>query len=136
MAQEAPNPRLYVKPFASFSPLFRQDLCTRNSNLNSPTSDDVGSLLQGVPLNTALGLGEFIKLDQHGDSESSDNSNNDNNNVTLNRDYPGLVPRLMDEICLRAGCTWRNSYTIHGALPPNRTYSDLLVWSTETYDIS
>jgi hypothetical protein len=127
MAQEAPNPRLQAKPFASFSPLFRQDLCTRSSNLNS--ADDIGSLLQGVALNTAMGLGEFVKLDHQ-------QNGSDDNNVTLNRDYPGLLPRIMDEICWRAGCTWRNSYTVLGALPPNTTWSELLIWTTETYDIS
>lgn len=100
-----------------------------NLTLHRSNMSNVGNLLQGVALDTNILLGEFIKFDHHGNEEML-------SNMTLNPDFPGLMARLMDEICSRAGCSWRNTYSILGALPPNRTYSELIIWSTETYDIS
>jgi hypothetical protein len=141
MAQEAPNSRLQISLFTAASSSssssssqpssFRQDFC----NLTT---------LQGVALNSNILLGEFIQFDFVHSGDVAKNENNENeqqqqvlNDMTLNADYPGLMARLMDEVCARAGCTWRNTYSISSAvLPPNRTYSDLLHWATETYDIS
>jgi hypothetical protein len=148
MAQEAPNPRLQqLPPFttsATTTTSFRQDFCNltahNNSSNMSSSINNIGSILQGVALNSNILLGEFIQFDFHGGGNDQNNNNNNiilNNNMTLNADYPGLMARLMDEICVRAGCTWRNTYSItSAALPPNRTYSDLLVWATDNYDIS
>jgi hypothetical protein len=132
MAQQAPNASLQIEPFTAVPTSFRQDFCTlsRSANLTN-----IGSLLQGVALNTNILLGEFIKFDK-GDEDNFDNDNAQMLHMILHPNYPGLMARIMDEICLRAGCTWRNSYSIIGAIPENTTWSDLLYWSTDTYDIS
>jgi hypothetical protein len=146
MAQEAPNPRLQIPPFAE-TPSFRQDFCniTRHKNNNSNYTSNIGSLLQGVALNSIILMGEFIKFENNGETNSAAadifNYNNDQmlNRLTLPQQsnaYPGLVARIMDEVCRRAGCTWRNTYSIVGAIPPNTTWSELLIWTTEVYDIS
>lgn len=53
---------------------------------------------------------------------------------------PGLYAIIMDELARRAQFSWRNSY---GVVPPldsdtdgNKTWSDLLQWSVETFDIA
>lgn len=48
---------------------------------------------------------------------------------------------IQDELALRAGFSWRNSYGVADPLDErdinqNRTWSDLLKWSTEVYDIA
>lgn len=116
-----------------YIPSFRQDFC--NLTLHSSNMSNVGNLVQGVAMNTVILLGEFIKFD-NGDHDNFDNDNEQMRRMTLNPNYPGLVARLMDKICLRAGCSWRNNYSIIGAMPPNTTWSELLIWTTETYDIS
>jgi hypothetical protein len=141
MAQEAPNPRLSVEPLAAVTS-FRQDFCTRisvndDASMMMMNDDiDIGGLLKGVALHAAIGLGEFIKFDDVHEQPPGETNNAGVSRTVLNADYPGLVARLLDELCRRAGCTWRNSYTILGPLPPNATWSELLIWSTDMYDIS
>jgi Ligand-gated ion channel len=52
--------------------------------------------------------------------------------------YPGVAGVLLDELAARAGFDWRQSYGI--IRPPlvgtNQTYTDVLVWSTDFYDVS
>jgi hypothetical protein len=54
-----------------------------------------------------------------------------------NNDGPLFVV-LLDELARRAGFQWRNSYGVVVPLPANSsyTYSDLLLWEVETYDIA
>jgi Ligand-gated ion channel len=53
---------------------------------------------------------------------------------------PGLFVVILDEIARRGGFRWRNTYSaidpIDAALDGNKTWSDLLVWETEHFDIS
>jgi hypothetical protein len=53
---------------------------------------------------------------------------------------PGIMPVLLDELGRRAGFKWRNSFAtgngISKAEDGNKTYTDLLIWSTDSYDIS
>lgn len=58
----------------------------------------------------------------------------------IDENSPGTFSILMDEIARRAGFSWRNSYGV--VLPidseedGNRTWSDLLEWEVNVYDIS
>jgi hypothetical protein len=139
-AQEAPNP-LYQIPAFSTPPAttnhnnrstFRNDVChlaaRRGEDLELP------EILRGVELHPLLMLGEFTNMDYEYDS----NNNNTVINVTLNKDYPGLVPLLMDELCERAGCTWRNTYAAYGydVLTENHSFDELALWSTEVFDVN
>jgi hypothetical protein len=142
MAQgEAPNARLQRAPFSMHTPSsFRQDFCNITWH-NSKNFSNIGSLLQGVELNSIILMGEFIKFATAEDDEKDkDIFNYDNDEMKTLRlndaNYPGLVARIMDEVCRRAGCTWRNTYSIVGAIPANTTWSDLLIWTTDMYDIS
>ena len=48
---------------------------------------------------------------------------------------PGLQAVLMDELARRAGFTWRDSFGIF-VDPTNETWTELLDWSVDSYDIS
>jgi hypothetical protein len=52
---------------------------------------------------------------------------------------PGVAVLMLDEIARRAGFSWRNSYGAGKALnvnDGNKTWTDLLKWSVDFYDIS
>ena len=59
------------------------------------------------------------------------------NEVTgLDNDYPGMFPKILDEIAERGNFTWRQSFGIvTNKQQPNKTYTDLLQWGTQNYDI-
>jgi Ligand-gated ion channel len=53
---------------------------------------------------------------------------------------PGLFALVLDELATRAGFHWRNTFVTHPPLDPttdgNRTWTDILSWSIETFDVS
>lgn len=56
---------------------------------------------------------------------------------------PGFWIKILDELALRAGFSWRHSYGIvrplfvdNNSFNPNATTTDLLVWTVNTYDFS
>lgn len=63
-----------------------------------------------------------------------------NHDGVINPEEPGLFAVLLDELARRAGFQWRNSYGIVNPLTKdedgNRTWSDLLSWETQTYDLA
>ena len=58
----------------------------------------------------------------------------------IDANSPGTFSILMDEIARRAGFFWRNSYgvvlPIDSEVDGNRTWSDLLEWDVNVYDIA
>ena len=52
----------------------------------------------------------------------------------------GINANILDELAKRGGFTWRNRFGTgkgrNEAEDGNKTYGDLLIWSTDTYDIS
>ena len=64
----------------------------------------------------------------------------ENGTIPQNRSELGLTAVILDEVAERAGFTWRNRFgsdkSINEAEDGNKTYTDLLIWSTDTYDIS
>jgi hypothetical protein len=117
--QEGPNP-LYETNMFNTSQNFRQDFC---EVYKSVARGDIllANALQDIDLRALVIQGQFFRFDDG----------------TINEDYPGLEGVLMDEICHRAGCTWRGSYaTVGEPIDEGKTWTDLLLWSTETYDIS
>jgi hypothetical protein len=65
-----------------------------------------------------------------------------NNTPVIDADQPGILVEMMDEMALRAGFTWRNSFglldlsTIEHDLAQNTTLDDLLQWTVESFDVS
>jgi hypothetical protein len=58
----------------------------------------------------------------------------------IKEDDPGLFVVILDEIAKRAGFQWRHTYSaidpIDSMIDGNRTWSDLLLWELEHFDIS
>lgn len=119
-AQEAPNADLST-PIFNTTQVFRQDLCERYLQVESGEID-LADALSGLPISTIF--------------ESTDDNFVMTDGV-IDETYPGLVSRLLDDICKRAGCTWRDSYTLlDGALEEGRSFTELLDWMTSTYDLA
>lgn len=122
----------------------RQDMCERYDmvRLGNITLRDA---LQGMELRSLMRVGDFFRYTDEDGIDPLD---------------PGLLAVMMDELARRAGFTWRNSFGVVHKLPdkppvenneessgnslaPNATiaaapltFTDLLIWSTETYDLS
>lgn len=134
-AQEAPNARIqldrmFERPTTATAGTFRNDLCGITYGYDGKT---LGSALSGVAIRPALVEdSEFVNFDYEYDETGGVVVNR-----TLNETYPGLVPRLLDEVCERANCTWRDSYALvsYGGLRSNETFMDLLLWTTDVYDL-
>ena len=60
------------------------------------------------------------------------------NNETGIQPYGGIVAEIMDELSARAGFTWRDSFGIYDvpAGGENETWTDLLIWSIDNYDLT
>ncbi|CAB9498091.1 receptor ionotropic, delta [Seminavis robusta] len=99
---------------------YRQDLCERYRTY-SENGESIEFALEGLQLHTAAITGNFFILDNKG---------------ALNQEYPGLGARLLDQLAERGRYTWRNSFAAYGEPGENRTYTQLLLWSTEYYDVS
>ncbi|CAB9503615.1 receptor subunit 1 [Seminavis robusta] len=55
----------------------------------------------------------------------------------LPTENPGLIAELMDAVAARANFTWRDSFGVtEWPQQYNMTWTELLVWSTENYDIA
>ena len=56
----------------------------------------------------------------------------------IDKENPGLVAHILDYIAAQANFTWRNSFGVYTAddKGTNKTWTELLKWTTDTYDIS
>lgn len=63
-----------------------------------------------------------------------------NEEGVIDEENPGLFAIILDELARRAGFSWRNSYgvvlPINSTTDGNKTWTDLLLWEVETFDIS
>ena len=59
----------------------------------------------------------------------------------LNRDNPGILVNIMDQLATRGEFRWRDSFGV-GLTPDsygsnnNTTFSGILMWALDTYDVS
>lgn len=136
LAQEAPY---YTTPqFTEYTTTIegthRQDVCDRS---RAVTSKEIAlrDALRGLQLRTGIFAEEYLELTPYVDEDGMTTTNG---TMVLNEEYPGLLAILLDELAARAGFTWRNSYgiTVEPEGTGNRTFTDLLVWTASTYDIS
>lgn len=98
----------------------RQDLCGRYIDVLEGRRTMRDSL-RGLELRPILRVGKFFRYsDQFGIDEND----------------PGIMALLLDEIGRRAGFTWRQSFAVTYGPSPNTTFSDLLVWSVQNFDLS
>lgn len=115
-----------TSPYMKTTGTFRNDFCDLSNQVTVTQTLALDDALRGTNIHVALMQGEFANFDV----------NNDDGSILLDEGYPGLVPRLLDEICERAGCTWRDTYAAPAySERKGRSYTDLLKWSIDVYDI-
>ncbi|KAL7566316.1 hypothetical protein ACA910_013639 [Epithemia clementina (nom. ined.)] len=125
-SQEAPY--YTIKKFAPVS--YRQNICERQRQI---FEDELAlpQALQGLNLSVVFtnykdaGSKPFFTLNEAG---------------VIDADKPGLFAIILDELARRAGFAWRKSYgvvdPIDAVVDGNRTWTDLLEWETQSYDVA
>ena len=101
---------------------YRQDVCDRYEAFTNGTVE-LKDALAGMDLNVLMSAYEEGYFNY--DSEFG-----------INPDYPGLSAVLMDELARLGNFRWRNSFGISDAPYGNHSWTDLLVWGTEVYDMN
>lgn len=109
---------------------YRQNLCERQWQI----------FLDELPLPQALqGLNLSVVVTNYKD-EGSKPFFALNSAGVIDVEQPGLFVVIMDELALRAGFSWRQSFGVvdpmDATIDGNLTWTDLLVWETRTYDIA
>lgn len=110
--------------------IFRTNVCQRQQLLYEGKID-LRTALNGLNLSVAItnyqipNENYFFTLSPTGGIKEED---------------PGLFVVILDEIARRAGFKWRNTYSaidpLDSAIDGNRTWSDLLRWELDHFDIS
>jgi hypothetical protein len=121
---QAQSPSLTATPF-DYSVRHRQSVCERQQLFfDANGTMDLRDTLTSLQLRPFLELGRFFHLDE----------NNDNGAIPTQD--PGILVVLLDEVAARGGFTWRESYGVFSIGDRgNGTFSELVKWSVETYDI-
>jgi len=120
--QSKPNETLVTSQF-DYSRTFRQDVCSVAS-FNNNTFDFHEHGLMGKSLNVWLYNDSYVNTREDG---------------SIDDDDPGIVVLVLDKMAEMANFTWRDSFvldTFDFRNPQNRTFTDLAVWATKTYDIA
>lgn len=120
-AQEGPT--LFLEPFSSANSANRQDFCQRHDELfrNGRDELDLRHALRGKQIRSIITLTSYFNLTEDG---------------TIDEENPGIVADLLDELATRGGFTWRDSFGVVKGPGKNRTWTDLLGWATEEFDVA
>jgi len=97
---------------------FRTNFCERHNEVENGTTE-MRHALKGLNINPALYENQ-INTATGGIDEAN----------------PGIAVKMMDEIARRAEFTWRDSYGLVEPPNPNQTWTDVLVWSIEKFDLN
>ena len=121
--QESPNPTIQLPNQFDTTLDFRSNVCERQHQYHEGQIVNLEDGLEGIELQTFMVVGPYFRLDQ--DSKVSE-------------DYPGLYAVLLDELAKRGKFSWRNSFATSLIEAPieGKTWTELLMWSVNTYDIS
>lgn len=105
----------------------RQNICDRYRQYEANETAQLRHALNGLQLHAGLGESLYFETMMGPDGEPM-----------INPNYPGLAAVLMDELALRAGFDWRNTFGVfyEPDSTTNRTYNELAVWATEFYDVT
>ena len=137
---------------------YRQNVCDRY-NMFDTKQIELRDVLSGMELHPILQIGEYVKLDPKtgGINDAVEDGNDDDENGGEHR-HPGFIVTILDELATRGNFTWRDSFGItygpNTIIPTdaedagddpsmnndvqyvNATWTDLVKWSVEMYDIS
>jgi hypothetical protein len=122
------KPAFEARPFEDVES-FRQNVCDRAVKVESGEVE-LRESLEGLQLRPIMGDPNYFNLDL--------------STGGIDATYPGLIAVLLDELARRAGFTWRDSYgviqnaegNLKDVVPPNRTWTEVLAWSVDQYDLS
>ena len=117
--------RTFNTPPFQYNVTYRQDVCSRYDQFRNGEID-LRDSLRGLELRPLIGNYDYFNYD-------------DENGI--DKDDPGLLGDLMDELGQRAGFTWRNSFGVLDSPSSSSennitwTWTDMLLWGIETYDV-
>ena len=117
-AQEVPT--LSMDMF-TYNFTYRQDVCDRHDNFYNGDVE-LRNALSGFELHSLIRVGEYFNIDE--------------DTGGIDEEDPGLVAVILDELSERGGFTWRDSYGVTDGPGENKTWTDLVVWAVEAYDVS
>jgi len=124
------EPSIVVEKFDK-SVKYQTNVCDRQRLLWNNDSVALPDALAGLNLTVA------ITNYQTGKEQGFFSLNKDGK---IDEDYPGLFAVILDELALRAGFSWRNSFAVYEPLNSetdvNKTWTDILEWAIYTFDIS
>jgi hypothetical protein len=103
------------------SAVHRQNVCQRQRMLDGGTVT-IRNALSGLALRPGVFQAEFFNIREE--------------DGTINPEDPGLIAELLDELGRRGNFTWRDSFGITVDPENGRTFTDLLVWTSNTYDMT
>lgn len=118
----AQEPSIIIPPFVNdTNKRARQNVCNRFKAYDRGEVP-LRQALEGLALRPLFTDESFFHLDETG---------------KLDETYPGMIPKIMDEVARRAGFTWRDSYGLTTGPPKgsNKTWTDLLLWGTDYFDV-
>lgn len=123
------SPFYQVAKFDS-SVSYRTNVCERQRKLYADNIS-LSDALQGLSLSVVL-----TNYQAPGDTPFFTLTNDTN---IIDPDEPLLFAIILDELAERAGFTWRNSFgtvlPIDSSTDGNKTWTDLLEWEVETFDL-
>ncbi|GFH55628.1 hypothetical protein CTEN210_12104 [Chaetoceros tenuissimus] len=117
-----PNANLTV-PLFSTDTSFRQNFCDIQSQFHNGEVE-LRTAFEGRDLHVSLTYDpDYVFRNEDG---------------SINLENPGLLVQLLDEIALRGKFSWRDTFVWedYNALTEDKDWTDLLLWSVDSYDIS
>lgn len=117
-----PNTDLYVPQF-NVTVTMRQNFCELQSKFHAGEIDLL-TAFEGQKLNVAIG------------DEPNYVNFSDESRTSINSEDLGIAVKIFDEISKRGKFTWKDSFALEGSPPSGTTYTELLDWSVNTYDVS
>eukprot|EP00588_Corethron_pennatum_P029704 CAMPEP_0194313844 /NCGR_PEP_ID=MMETSP0171-20130528/10691_1 /TAXON_ID=218684 /ORGANISM="Corethron pennatum, Strain L29A3" /LENGTH=567 /DNA_ID=CAMNT_0039068977 /DNA_START=114 /DNA_END=1817 /DNA_ORIENTATION=- len=119
-AQELPNKTYQTNQFNT-TVTFRQNVCGIQERYNRGEITNLENALKGTELRTVNAISQYFRLDETG---------------ALDEEYPGLTAVLLDELARLGEFAWRDTYAVTPAPIKGKTWTHLLQWTSETYDVS
>lgn len=142
--QESPSLQLDMY---TYNTTYRQDVCYRHDLFYNGTVE-LRDALSGFNLHVFVPVWDdfYFKLRTILDEEEQQQTTSSveenaysappTTNVVIDETNPGLIADVLDELSRRANFTWRNTFGYNVGPGPNKTWTELLQWSIEAYDIS
>lgn len=108
-----------------YSKSYKTDVCDRQKQISNGEIE-LREALEGLNLSVYVTTSPFFNLTEQG-------------TLPRNKNELGLTPQILDDLAQRAGFNWRNRFSVGTQINEeqdgNKTYSDLIEWVVNVYDI-